>query len=47
MKVICNATPFIALASVKKLELLEVLFAQVDVPLAVIEELEMGGPVKD
>ncbi len=46
MKVICNTTPFISLASIESLPLLKNIYKSVIVPEAVIEEIDKGGPVK-
>jgi len=46
MKVICNTTPFIALASINRIELMRELFETISVPEAVIEEIRAGGPIK-
>lgn len=46
MKVICNTTPFIALASINRIELMRELFETISVPKAVIEEIRAGGPIK-
>jgi predicted nucleic acid-binding protein len=45
MKVICNTTPFIALASVDQVQLLKEVYNSVFVPAAVIDELRQGGPI--
>lgn len=45
MKVICNTTPFIALASVDQVQLLKDVYNSVLVPAAVIDELRQGGPI--
>lgn len=45
MIVYCNTTPIIALASVDRLNLLPELFGQIRVPVAVMEECAVGGPV--
>ena len=45
MTVICNTTPFIALASVNLLSLLPSLYVSIMTPEAVIEELQHGGSI--
>ena len=45
MKVFSNTTPFIALASIQRLDLLPRLFGQVHVTEEVISECAVGGPV--
>ena len=45
MIVFCNTTPFIALSSINKLELLPKLFGQVHVVTEVIEECAAGGMI--
>jgi hypothetical protein len=45
MKIFCNATPFIALSSIGKLDLLPALFGEVHVVDAVLEECAAGGPI--
>lgn len=45
MKVFSNTTPFIALASIQRLDLLPQLFAQIHVTEEVIAECAAGGPV--
>lgn len=45
MKVICDTTPFIALASVDKIFLLRDIYSSVIVPEAVIEEINEGGKI--
>lgn len=49
MIVFSNTTPFIALSSINKLELLPKLFGQIHVVTEVIEECAVGGiiPVPD
>ena len=49
MIVFSNTTPFIALSSISKLELLPKLFGQIHVVTEVIEECAVGGiiPVPD
>lgn len=43
LKIICNTTPFIALASIDRVGLMEKLYEAVSVPEAVIEEVRAGG----
>lgn len=45
MKVFSNTTPFIALASIQRLDLLPQLFGQIHVAEEVIAECAVGGPV--
>lgn len=45
MKVFSNTTPFIALASIQRLDLLPLLFGQIHVTEEVIEECAVGGPI--
>jgi len=45
MMVFSNTTPFIALASVGKLDLLPTLFSTVYVVEDVVEECAQGGPI--
>lgn len=45
MKVFSNTTPFIALASIQRLDLLPQLFGQVHVTEEVVGECAAGGPV--
>lgn len=46
LKIICNTTPFIALASIDRVGLMEKLYEAVSVPEAVIEEVRAGGPIR-
>ena len=43
--VFCNTTPFIALASIDRLDLLGRILAEVSVAEAVVEECARGGPI--
>ena len=45
MSVFCNTTPFIALASIRQLDLLPRVFRQIHVVTEVIEECAAGGAV--
>ncbi len=45
MKVFSNTTPFIALASIERLDLLPQLFGQIHVAAEVIDECAAGGPI--
>jgi predicted nucleic acid-binding protein len=45
MMIVCNTTPFIALASVGKIELLQKNYGSLIVPEAVVEEIEHGGKI--
>ena len=45
MKIICNTTPFIALSSIGKIELLSMIYPTIIVPEAVIEEINAGGKI--
>lgn len=45
MRIIVNATPFIALSAIEKLDLLPRLYEMVYVPEAVVEELGEGGDI--
>jgi len=46
MKVICNTTPFIALASIDRIGLLKDIYSSVITPKAVIEEVSAGGAIR-
>ncbi|GAK57320.1 hypothetical protein U27_04285 [Candidatus Vecturithrix granuli] len=46
MQVICNTTPFIALAAVNEIRLLQQIYTSVIVPEAVVEELKVGGAIQ-
>jgi predicted nucleic acid-binding protein len=43
MKTICNTTPFIALSSIGKIELLSRIYSEIIVPEAVTEEINANG----
>ncbi|KAA6187491.1 DUF3368 domain-containing protein [Thiohalocapsa marina] len=43
--VFCNTTPFIALASIDRLELLHQVLGTISVAESVVEECEQGGPI--
>lgn len=43
--VFCNTTPFIALASIDRLELLHQVLGDISVAEAVVEECAQGGPI--
>jgi predicted nucleic acid-binding protein len=43
--VFCNTTPFIALASIDRLELLHQVLGRISVAQAVVEECAQGGPI--
>jgi len=45
MKVICNTTPLIALASIKLLGLLHDVYGKINIPQAVFDEINHGGPI--
>jgi len=45
MKTICNTTPFIALSSIGKIELLSRIYSEIIVPEAVTEEINAGGNI--
>lgn len=45
MKIICNTTPFIALSSIGKIELLSNIYLSIIVPEAVIDEINAGGNI--
>lgn len=45
MTVFCNTTPFIALSSIQRLELLQQLFGQIHVAQSVVEECAEGGRI--
>ena len=45
MKVICNATPFIALSSIGQILLLKEIYTSIITPIAVIEEVSAGGVI--
>jgi predicted nucleic acid-binding protein len=46
MKVICNTTPFIALASINQIGLLKDIYSTLITPKAVIEEVSVGGAIR-
>jgi predicted nucleic acid-binding protein len=45
VKVFCNTTPLIALASIDRLELLHQVLGDISVAEAVVEEWALGGPM--
>jgi len=45
VKVFCNTTPFIALASIDRLELLHQVLGDISVAEAVVEECALGKPI--
>lgn len=45
MKIICNTTPFIALASIGQVDLLQKIYTSIEVPEAVVKEINEGGKI--